>query len=126
MEKFLNLNQNLDSYIKNSIFSSLMITNLINELLDQAKLEKSTFELDNEYFNLFEVIIHAFQILKFQAESKNIKLMLQIDKSKPFVFCKIWGDKRRYLQILLNFISNSLKFTKKDGFIKVHLNILQE
>lgn len=126
MEKFLNLNQNLDSYIKNSIFSSLMITNLINELLDQAKLEKSTFELDNEYFNLFEVIIHAFQILKFQAETKNIKLMLQIDQSKPFLFCKIWGDKRRYLQILLNFISNSLKFTKKGGFIKVHLKVLQE
>jgi two-component system sensor histidine kinase/response regulator len=120
------LNQNLDSYIKNSIFSSLMITNLINELLDQAKLEKSTFELDNEYFNLFEVIIHAFQILKFQAETKNIKLMLQIDQSKPFLFCKIWGDKRRYLQILLNFISNSLKFTKKGGFIKVHLKVLQE
>ena len=126
MEKFLNLNQNLDSYIKNSIFSSLVITNLINELLDQAKLEKSTFELDNEYFNLFEVIIHAFQILKFQAETKNIKLMLQIDQSKPFLFCKIWGDKRRYLQILLNFISNSLKFTKKGGFIKVHLKVLQE
>jgi len=126
MEKFLNLNQNLDSYIKNSIFSSLVITNLINELLDQAKLEKSTFELDNEYFNLFEVIIHAFQILKFQAETKNIKLLLQIDQSKPFLFCKIWGDKRRYLQILLNFISNSLKFTKKGGFIKVHLKVLQE
>ena len=60
MEKLLNLNTNMDAYIKNAIFSSLIITNMINDLLDQAKLEKSTFKLDNEYFNLFEVIIHAF------------------------------------------------------------------
>ena len=97
MERLVTLNSNIDVYIKNGIYSSLMITNLINELLDQAKLEKSTFELDNEFFNLYEVIIHAFQILTFQAEIKNIQLMLQINQAKPFLFCKIWGDKRRYM-----------------------------
>ena len=39
MDELLILNSNLDSYMTNAIFSSLMITNLINELLDQAKME---------------------------------------------------------------------------------------
>ncbi len=54
-----------DHYIKNAIFSSLIITSLINDLLDQAQLEKLTFELNLDYFNMFEVISQAFQILTF-------------------------------------------------------------
>lgn len=68
----------------------------------------------------------AFQILSFQADLKNIEFLVHFDKSKPYIFSKILNDKRRFLQILLNFISNSLKFTSKNGFIKVHLLVLQE
>ena len=43
INELVSVNSNIDNYFQNAIFSSLMITNLINELLDQAKLEKSTF-----------------------------------------------------------------------------------
>lgn len=56
MNELIRLNFNVDGYFQNAIFSSLMITNLINELLDQAKLEKSTFELVQKEFNLMEII----------------------------------------------------------------------
>lgn len=105
------MNLKIDHYIKNAIFSSMIMTNLINDLLDSAKLEQQTFELNLEYFNMFEVISEAFQVLSFQADIKNIKFLLHFDKSKPYIFSKIFNDKRRFLQILLNFISNSLKFT---------------
>ena len=72
LEKVLKLNIKVDQYIKNAIFSSLMMNNLVNDLLDSAKLEQSKFELDLEYFNMFEVIIQAFQILSFQADLKKI------------------------------------------------------
>lgn len=52
--------------------------------------------------------------------------MLVLDAHRPCVFEKVYSDQRRTIQILLNFISNSLKFTKKDGFIKVHLRVLEE
>ena len=60
INKLITLNFNMDTYISNSIFSGTIITNLINELLDQAKLEKSTFELVSEEFNLYELIIQTF------------------------------------------------------------------
>ena len=60
LEKVIKMNENVDLYMKNAIFSSLMMTNLINDLLDSAKLDSQTFELDLEYFNMFEVISQAF------------------------------------------------------------------
>ena len=58
-----------------------MMTNLINDLLCLARLEKSTFQLDEEYFNLYDVITETYQIMAYQAEAKNIDLLLEIDKS---------------------------------------------
>lgn len=99
---------------------------MVNDLLDLAKLEKSTFHLKNDYFNMYDVVIEAFNIMSYQAEQKQITLLLEFDQSKPYIFCSVYNDKRRFLQIFLNFISNSLKFTSQGGFIKVHMKILEE
>lgn len=40
--------------------------------MDQAKLEASTFQLDNEYFNMFEVLTSTFGVMSYQANDKNI------------------------------------------------------
>jgi signal transduction histidine kinase len=63
-----------------------MITNLIEDLLDLAKMENSVFKLNNDYFNLIDVITEAFNIVSFSAEEKNVKLLLVVDRSKPFIF----------------------------------------
>jgi len=63
-----------------------MITNLIEDLLDLAKMENSVFKLNHDYFNLIDVITEAFNIVSFSAEEKNIKLLLEVDRSKPFIF----------------------------------------
>jgi len=56
VEKMARTNQMMNSYVQNSIFSAFMITNLVNDLLDLAKLDRQTFQLNDEYFNIFEVI----------------------------------------------------------------------
>lgn len=63
--KDLQMFSKLDNYLNNAIFASFTLCNLINDLLDSAKLETSTFTLNNEYFNLYEVILQAFQIVRF-------------------------------------------------------------
>ena len=50
--KVSNLSSGLDKFLSNSIFSAFMMSNLINDLLDLAKLQNSAFELNMERFNL--------------------------------------------------------------------------
>jgi signal transduction histidine kinase len=54
-----------ESLLKNSLFSSNMLLNLINDLLDLAKMENSQFHLNNDLFNLHDVINKALDTLAF-------------------------------------------------------------
>ena len=126
LQRYEECNQNMDMYVQQSILSAFTLTILINDLLDLAKMETATFKLATVQFNLIEVISEAYQILSFQAEHKGIKLLIEFLNNKPFILRKVSGDRRRFLQILINFISNSLKFTPKGGFIRTSIAILDE
>ena len=60
--------------LEHSIFSSCMVTNLINDLLDLAKLETNTFSFSFDFFNLIDTINKAFCQLKFLANQKGVIL----------------------------------------------------
>jgi signal transduction histidine kinase len=75
-----------------------MMENLINDLLDLAKLENNSFSLSQEYFNLGSTIYEAFQILISNANQNNIEFRAEIDEEKNLDMIQlIHGDKRRYL-----------------------------
>jgi len=75
-----------------------MIENLINDLLDLAKLENNSFNLTNEPFDFAQTIYEAFDILLHQANERQIGLKAQIDlkENLKFLYC-LQGDKRRFL-----------------------------
>ena len=50
-------------YLDNAVFSSNTLVNLVNDLLDLAKMESATFTMNNEHVNLVEVIQQAFQVV---------------------------------------------------------------
>jgi len=58
-----------------------MMENLINDLLDLAKLENNSFSLSLDYFNLSQTIYSAFQMLHFNANKEGIQLRAEIDKA---------------------------------------------
>jgi signal transduction histidine kinase len=126
MKRLMFIKQNADRLIQNSVYSAFMMTNLINDLLDLAKLNNSAFTLNFEKCNLFEVIETAFDIIVFQAKDRDIKFNLVVNSHQAYIFKNVMIDRRRVLQIILNFLSNSLKFTSNGGFIKVHLKLLEE
>ena len=102
-----------------------MQENLINDLLDLAKLQNSKFELHNEPFNLLAAIKNSFDIVHNVANQRNINLRAVIDTEDNLgLIQSILGDERRYEQILLNFLSNSLKFTNAGGCVSVLIKIL--
>lgn len=113
-----------DFFLKNSLLSSTMLLNLINDLLDLAKIENSQFKFNQQPFNLHEVIGKSVETLSFQALSKGIELSYKYDDHTAGYFLEVLGDENRYLQILLNFISNSLKFTPKDGKVLIEVKLV--
>ena len=116
----------VEQLVQNSIFAAFMMNTLIDDLLDLAKLENSAFQLNMSEFNLIETVQDVFSLLMFQAENKGIRLILAFDPEKAHMLQHINSDKRRMMQIMVNFISNSLKFTMRKGFIRVTLQSLEE
>ena len=57
-----------------------MLENLINDLIDLAKIENNKFSLNSSYFNLTTTINEALEILLFQANQKEIEFQVVIDK----------------------------------------------
>lgn len=94
-----------------------MLLNLINDLLDLAKIENDKFHLVNTQFNLHDVIQRAIHTLDFLAQQKKIKVSYEYDVKDAQYFMQIYGDENRYLQILINFISNALKFTERGNVL---------
>ena len=54
-----------------------MLTNLINDLLDLSKIDSLNFKLNEDYFNLIEIVDMAFKTVKYSSDLKNIKLQLE-------------------------------------------------
>lgn len=94
--------------------------NLVNDLLDLAKVENGSFSMQKDFFNLGQTIVESFKILSHTANEKQIELRAYVDEPENAKYLMaIQGDKRRFMQILLNFLSNSLKFTTKGGCVSV-------
>mmetsp|Transcript_35990 Transcript_35990/g.26734 ORF Transcript_35990/g.26734 Transcript_35990/m.26734 type:complete len:109 (+) Transcript_35990:329-655(+) len=102
-----------------------MILNLVNDLLDMAKMENLTFNLNYSYFNLLDAISEVLTNINFQAKQKQIIMQLQYDPQQVGYFTHVHGDKNRYQQILINFLSNSIKFTPQNGSVIIEL-VLKE
>ena len=81
LEGFKMAKERMSTYIKNAVYSAFMMTNLINDLLDQAKLDNEVFVLHNDYFNICQAVQEVFQIVSFQSEAKKIRLLLELDSN---------------------------------------------
>jgi signal transduction histidine kinase len=56
-----------------------MLENLINDLLDLAKMENNSFRFDNNFFSLQETVYQAFSMLNFSANEREVKLRAVVD-----------------------------------------------
>ena len=64
-----------EDYVENMAYQSKMLLNLINDLMDLAKLETLNFKFNEEYFDLPELIKQAFKTVQCQANKKKIRLI---------------------------------------------------
>ncbi|MCK5717008.1 MAG: hypothetical protein KAH77_05910 [Thiomargarita sp.] len=97
------------------------LLSLINDILDMAKVETGKIELYKTNFNLQSLLIEVSELTTIKIKNKNINFSLEIAHNIPQ---GLYADKRRIRQILLNLLSNAMKFTQ-DGTItlKVSFNL---
>lgn len=100
--------------------SANTLMEIINNILDFSKIESGKLELISEEIDVYELSNQIINLFKYEANHKKIDLVLHIDPAVP-QFIK--GDSFRLKQILVNLLSNAMKFTFS-GHIK--LNIMQE
>ncbi|MBI0328465.1 hybrid sensor histidine kinase/response regulator [Burkholderia plantarii] len=95
--------------------STWHLTRLLNEVLDLAKLEATGFTFRREPFDLRRELRCALEAVRPQVEARGVALALVIDPATPPL---VLGDRTRISQIMLNLLSNALKFTSR-GDIRV-------
>jgi two-component system, sensor histidine kinase RpfC len=91
---------------------------LINDILDISKIEAGKVTIENIDFDLHAVVNSTAKMLAPQAESKGLAFNVHISPDVPFL---LYGDEQHLRQILINIISNAIKFTKK-GSIEIYVH----
>jgi signal transduction histidine kinase len=110
-------------YTDTIIGSGEALLTVINDILDFSKIESGNLELDNHSFDLRQCIEEVMDVFSAKVAQKGLDLIYQIDYQIP---AQIVGDSHRLRQILLNLISNAMKFTQRgEIFLKVDLISLQ-
>lgn len=102
--------------------SSDMLLASVNDVLDMSKLESGLFQLQSEEFNPYNVIRSVIDNMQLNASGKKLDLQFNYSGDKKI---NLIGDVLRLKQILLNMISNAIKYTDK-GFVKVDCKVVQE
>jgi PAS domain S-box-containing protein len=95
---------------------------IINDILDFSKIEAGELTLQNVPFSLKRVVDQAINAVSYKAVEKSVTLHAEID---PKIHDSILGDSIRLNQILLNLISNALKFTQ-EGFVKLTCTLIED
>lgn len=91
------------------------LLDLISDILDMSKIEAGKYELDLEELNLSKIIRLAVHMMEGRALDSNVKISVNIDNEDRTVI----ADRRAVMQVILNILSNAVKFTEPGGQVDI-------
>ena len=94
--------------------SSVILLNIINEILDSSKLESGMMELVPVNYELGSLLHDLYSMISIRAKEKNLELIFDIDSNMPNAY---YGDDKRIRQILMNLLTNAVKYTNSGQII---------
>ena len=109
-------------YLQNIKRNGNFLLDIINDILDLSKIEAGKLEINQESFSLNEMLADLRSMMRVRAEEKNLEFEIEFISELPEW---IETDPKRLRQILLNLISNAIKFTEIGG-VRVVINYLRE
>jgi signal transduction histidine kinase len=109
------LNEKQKRYAHNIQKSGRQLLDMINDILDLAKMEAGKMEVRLSEFRIEQVIANQVDMVQTLAEDKNIGLRVDIENDLPLLY----QDQAKVQQILTNLLSNAIKFTPEGGRITI-------
>jgi cell cycle sensor histidine kinase DivJ len=95
------------------------LLSVVNGILDMSKMESGNFEISPEPFAPREALIHCCNLLALKARENAIDLVTRAPDNLPVMT----GDPRAFKQIVLNLVSNAIKFTERGGTVTVSVSV---
>ncbi len=115
LESIASLDEKQKRYVRNIQTSGKVLLEMINDILDLAKIESGRMEVRLSDFNIEQIITAQCDMARPLTERKNIDLETEIEPGLPEMF----QDQSKVQQILNNLLSNAIKFTPEGGRIVV-------
>ena len=102
--------KNIKEYAKDIHLAGNNLLSIINDILDLSKIESGKMEIVPTEYNTGKLFHETVLLISPKAKDKNLEFIIQISPSVP---TKLYGDDMRIRQILINLLSNSVKYTEK-------------
>ena len=112
------LNPEQREYVQNATLSGSLLLELITDILDFSKIEAGAIDLEERQFELARLVDASVTVLSFAAQSKKLPIVAEYSTDCPKT---VIGDPTRLRQILVNLISNAVKFTEQ-GEVRVFVS----
>ena len=116
------LNDEQEEYVKTASASGESLLTIINDILDNAKIESGKVQINPEPFEITAVMDPLITSFKNSLDPQKVKLNYSISPEVPDIFV---ADQARLKQILFNLIGNAVKFTDY-GEISISIHVLEE
>ncbi len=111
--------EELETYLSQAMVSSKYLVSLINDVLDMSRIESGKMSIASEPFSMAALLECISQMEEVPAREKGVALEFETCGLDDFDFI---GDSMRIQQIVMNLVSNAIKFTSRDGNVRVSLS----
>ncbi|GIW94219.1 MAG: two-component sensor histidine kinase [Pirellulaceae bacterium] len=122
LQSIPSLTEKQKRYAQNIQKSGRALLEMINDILDLAKLEAGKMDVRPSEFDIANLVVTQCDLVRHLAEDKNISLTVDVPDNLP----PIYQDPAKVQQILTNLLSNAIKFTPEGGRVQVRAQRLDD
>jgi len=117
------LNEKQHDYVNKAHVSAKNLLGILNDILDFSKIEAGKMEIENEPFEIKEMLEHTVLPIKSNANAKGVALTQNIAADVPQTLC---GDSLRLSQVLINLAGNAVKFCESGGKVDIDVCLKEQ
>ncbi len=116
---FRDMNEKQTKNVNTIVRAGRHLLSLVDEVLDISKVEEGGLTLSREPVLMIDALNETIDLVQPLADKKHITLELELNED---IHSSVMADKQRLLQVLLNLITNSIKYNRENGKVSIHVN----